>query len=146
MNTNYHIKQTHSDIIENIFELRKEYENIISDLENQLKLHIGNQIEAKQKSEKLWKLLDDIDSASDMFKPSKTNGFESYENFYRYSIRKSMERFEIYGSDGYNLIEPKSKNSSTEEFGRLPRYIDESKDIKECYPTSESPILENNIG
>lgn len=146
MNTNYHIKQTHSDIIENIFELRKVYESIISDLENQLKLHIGNKIEAEEKAKKLWKLLDDIDTASDMFKPCKTNGFESYENFYRYSIGKSTERFNIYGSDGYNLIEPKSKNSSTEEFGLLPRYIDGSKNIKECYPTSESPILENNIG
>ena len=143
---NYKIKQTHSEIIENIYELRKEYEDIISDLENQLKLHIGNKIEAEQKSEKLWKLLDDIDTSSDMFKPSKTNGIESYENFYQYSIRKSMERFEIYGSDGYNLIEPKSKNSFPKEFERLPKYIDGSKDIKECYPIGESPIFEKNIG
>ena len=143
---NYKIKSTHSEIVENIHETRKEYENIIDDLGHQIKSHIGNKIEAEQKAEKLWKLLDDIDTASDMFKPCKTNGFESYENFYKYSIRKSTERFNIYGSDGYNLIEPKSKNPSTEEFGLLPRYVDGSKDIKECYPTGESPIFEKNIG
>jgi hypothetical protein len=142
----YKTKQIHSEIIENIYELRKEYEGIISELDNQLKMHIGNKIEAEQKAEKLWKLLDDIDSSSDMFKPSESNGIESYQNFYTYSLKKSMERFKIYGSDGYNLIEPKIQNTQHDKFECLPRYVDGDNEAKECNITCESPILSKNIG
>ena len=46
----------------------------------------------------LWTLLDDIDTASDMFKPPQ-NGF------YKYVMKKSQER-SLYGysPDGYKLI------------------------------------------
>jgi len=46
---------------------------------------------------KLWRLLDDVDTASDMFKPPKNN-------FYHYVIKKSIERHKFIKSNGYNLI------------------------------------------
>ena len=48
-------------------------------------------------AEELWKLLDDIDTASDMFKPEKNN-------FYEYSMNKVTKRFNLIGSDGYDLF------------------------------------------
>lgn len=45
----------------------------------------------------LWALLDDIDTASDIFKPEKTG-------FYNYVINKSMARWEVGTSDGYSLV------------------------------------------
>ena len=45
---------------------------------------------------KLWKLLDDIDTASDMFKPEQTP-------FYKYIMKKAEERFKHITSDGYKL-------------------------------------------
>ena len=44
----------------------------------------------------LWHLLDDIDTASDMFKPEKSN-------FYSYAMRKATERHKVMSSDGYDL-------------------------------------------
>ena len=51
----------------------------------------------KNIAEKLWDLLDDIDTASDMFKPERSN-------FYKYTMKKVGKRFELIGSDGYNLF------------------------------------------
>ena len=48
-------------------------------------------------AEELWKLLDDIDTASDMFKPK-------IDNFYRYAMKKVEKRFEYVTSDGFNLF------------------------------------------
>lgn len=56
----------------------------------------------KDIAEKLWILLDDIDTASDMFKPKK-------DNFYRYSMKKAEKRFELISSDGYDLFPVKRK-------------------------------------
>lgn len=52
----------------------------------------------------LWRLLDDIDTASDMFKPTDLDG---YKAFYKYSMRKANKRFGLLESDGYNLYLPK---------------------------------------
>ena len=57
----------------------------------------------RERAEKLWQLLDDIDTASDMFKPSETNGIQSYHNFYEYVMKKASERFDIFKSDGFKL-------------------------------------------
>ena len=57
----------------------------------------------REKAEKLWKLLDDIDTASDMFKPCEANGIKSYHNFYEYVMKKASERFDIFQSDGFRL-------------------------------------------
>ena len=48
----------------------------------------------------LWGLLDDIDTASDMFKPRDEN---SYKAFYNYAMKKQAERHKYLESDGYTL-------------------------------------------
>ena len=52
--------------------------------------------EWRSKAEALWALLDDISTASDMFKPEQTN-------FYKYVMRKCEERSKQMISDGYRL-------------------------------------------
>ena len=56
-------------------------------------------------AEKLWSLLDDIDTASDMFKPSDEAG---YRRFYEYAMQKAEERGMQLESDGYHLYLPNS--------------------------------------
>ena len=53
--------------------------------------------EWKTKAEALWALLDDIDTAGDMFKPEITP-------FFKYVMGKSEERHNYLESDGYNLF------------------------------------------
>ena len=48
-------------------------------------------------AEKLWTLLDDVDTAGDMFKPP-INGF------FEYVIGKSEQRHRYLRSDGYSLV------------------------------------------
>jgi hypothetical protein len=51
----------------------------------------------KQIAIKLWELLDDISTASDMFKPEMNS-------FYNYTMKKTEERGKyMESSDGYNL-------------------------------------------
>jgi len=52
-------------------------------------------------AEELWSLLDDIDTASDIFKPDDE---KSYEAFYRYAMKKSTDRFKHLESDGYKIF------------------------------------------
>ncbi len=54
----------------------------------------------KKIATELWDLLDDIDTASDMFKPCENNGINSYENFYKYAMEKVSERHKLLKSDG----------------------------------------------
>lgn len=54
-------------------------------------------------AEALWDLLDDIDTASDMFKPSNEIG---YRKFYNYTMRKVAKRHELLKSNGYALFLP----------------------------------------
>jgi len=49
------------------------------------------------KAEALWALLDDIDTAGDMFKPETTP-------FFKYVIGKAEERHRYIESDGYKLF------------------------------------------
>lgn len=53
--------------------------------------------EWKTKAEALWALLDDIDTAGDVFKPE-------IGAYFRYVNRKSAERFQHMQSDGYRII------------------------------------------
>jgi len=48
----------------------------------------------------LWELLDDIDTASDMFKPADEAG---YRRFYEYAMKKTEARHATVTSDGYDL-------------------------------------------
>lgn len=59
--------------------------------------------ECREIAKALWGLLDDIDTASDMFKPSDLN---SYKAFYNYARKKAEERGECLESDGYKLYLP----------------------------------------
>ena len=54
-------------------------------------------------AEKLWSILDDIDTASDMFKPSDEDG---YRRFYEYTMKKAEDRGKQLESDGYHLYLP----------------------------------------
>lgn len=59
------------------------------------------EINWKEKTEKLWQLLDDIDTASDMIKP---NNEISYKDFYDYVMKKCAERNNYMNSlDGQTL-------------------------------------------
>jgi hypothetical protein len=49
----------------------------------------------------LWDLLDDIDTASDRFRPERS-AYAEYVN------RKVGERFKYLTSDGYDLYEPQN--------------------------------------
>ncbi len=71
-------------------------------------------LKEKEIAIKLWDLLDDIDTASDIFKPSRTNGINSYHQFYEYVMKKSEERHKFMKSDGYELY-------SLHEFEKLPK-------------------------
>lgn len=53
---------------------------------------------------KLWKLLDDVSTASDMFKPHNE---KSYKQFYEYVMIKVAFRSEVtHSPDGYGLVWP----------------------------------------
>ncbi len=54
-------------------------------------------------AEKLWSLLDDIDTASDRFKPSD---FAGYCKFSGYAMKKAEDRVNHLESDGYRLYLP----------------------------------------
>jgi len=59
------------------------------------------EIDWQNKAEALWRLLDDIDTASDMFKPHDE---KSYKSFYHYAMMKCTERGKYMISlDGYTL-------------------------------------------
>jgi len=51
----------------------------------------------REKAENLWKLLDDIDTYGDMFKPEHTIYFKKVNE-------KANQRHDILSSDGYNII------------------------------------------
>ena len=58
-------------------------------------------MEYKEIAEELWSLLDDIDTASDMFKPCT---LDSYKAFYVYVMQECTERGKYMESkDGYTL-------------------------------------------
>lgn len=89
----------------------------------------------KEIAEKLWSLLDDIDTASDMFKPCESNGINSFGNFYKYAMKKAMERHNLMKSDGYDIY-------SIEEFDKLPRDKDGHLLPKEF--DGERPLMKHN--
>lgn len=45
----------------------------------------------------LWGLLDDVDTAGDMFKPE-------WQGFEKYVTQKANERWKVATSDGYSLV------------------------------------------
>ena len=59
------------------------------------------QLELSEIVEGLFGLLDDIDTASDIYKPQDE---ESYKRFYQYAMKKAEDRGKYLTSDGYNLF------------------------------------------
>ena len=57
----------------------------------------------------LWQLLDDIDTAVDIFKPSDLDGYKAYAS---YVDRKNRERFRYLTSDGYDLFSPEGEKQT----------------------------------
>jgi len=53
----------------------------------------------REVAEILWCLLDDIDTAGDIFKPE-------LNAYFKYVAKKHAERFKYISSDGYKLIWP----------------------------------------
>lgn len=58
----------------------------------------------KEKAEALWSIIDDIDTLSDVIKPSTEKG---YKAFYEAVMKKQKERHKYLTSyDGYTLTPP----------------------------------------
>lgn len=100
------IKQmSHEDLIANHFLTQSRFENQekIRQEIRQEAIDMKIDLELQESiSESLWRLLDDIDTASDMFKPSDTNGIISYKNFYEYVMKKQTERWKFLTTDANN--------------------------------------------
>lgn len=74
------------------------------------------------KAEKLWQLLDDIDTASDMFKPHDE---KSYKQFFDYTMKKCRERGKYINSlDGYTLTSVEQEKYDREVKQRI-NYLSE---------------------
>lgn len=58
---------------------------------------------SKEVSKSLWKLLDDIDTASDVFKPTRSNVI-TFENFYKHVMKKADLRHKFMMSNGYEIF------------------------------------------
>jgi hypothetical protein len=59
----------------------------------------------KKIAENLWQLLDDIDTSTDIFKPSKDRP-NSLLAFYNNTNKIILKRFDLLKSDGYGLFKP----------------------------------------
>ena len=70
----------------------------------------------KKAAEDLWQLLDDIDTSTDIFKPT-IDRLNSLMAFYNQTNKYTAKRFDILKSDGYKLYTPK-------EFKSLPKNND----------------------
>jgi len=62
-------------------------------------------VEERERAEKLWQLLDDIDTASDAIKPHDLVGFTQ---FYEYVLQQCEKRHQYLKSDGYTLTDPET--------------------------------------
>lgn len=60
----------------------------------------------KKIAKKLWNILDDIDSLSDIIRPNDLNG---YKEFYKIAMDKVNLRHNYLESDGYNLTKNKKE-------------------------------------
>ena len=65
----------------------------------------------KEAAEKLWGILDDIDTSTDILKPTRENK-SALLAFYKWTVDKISKRFDLLKSDGYNLTLPKNEKES----------------------------------
>jgi len=66
----------------------------------------NKKLDWKDRAEILWNLLDDIDTAGDIFKPNDLKSYKAYE---KYVDSRQKQRMLVLESDGYNLFLPKDK-------------------------------------
>lgn len=83
---------------------------------------VGSSSIDRKQAEFLWELLDDIDTAGDMFKP---RDLDSWERYYSWINKKLRKRFEVFQSDGYKLMTPKEYQEYNEK--RTKEMIDALK-------------------
>lgn len=74
--------------------------------------NVSNSSIGRKQAEFLWKLLDDIDTASDMLKPSN---LDSWERYYSWVNKKLRKRFDVFKSDGYKLMTPDNITNTTKQ-------------------------------
>ena len=76
----------------------------------------------KEKAEALWGIIDDIDTLSDIIKPSTEKG---YKAFYEAVMKKQAERHKYLTSyDGYTLTPPElhiTENTLEQSFPNQPK-------------------------
>ena len=75
---------------------------------------------------KLWQIIDDVDTLSDVFKPTE---LIQYKNYFRAVNKRLAKRHEILESDGYDLF----------EMGTMPKSND-----KPVVPSAEQPVNTDN--
>ena len=74
---------------------------------------VSSSLSIRQIAEQLWSLLDDIDTLSDICKPTFNNPMAAMA-FYRNAMKYARKRFELLKSDGYKIY-------TNEEFEALPK-------------------------
>ena len=80
----------------------------------------------KQAAERLWRLLDDVDTLTDVIKPTSLKG---YISFYESAMVRVKRRHEVLVSDGYSLHVPESCEQKIAEVA-LPK--EEEKTCGTC--------------
>lgn len=86
----------------------------------------------RDQAEYLWELLDDIDTASDMFKPQD---LDSYERYLLWITKKLRKRFNVFKSDGYKLMTPQEYKEFNEK--RINQAIELIQNQKFSFNNSE---------
>ena len=86
------------------------------------KLGGGPLVQWKERAEKLWQLLDDIDTLSDIFKDNEPAGF------HRAVLVRVAKRHKILESDGHHLFVPGTLPSRELELGTLAAFFKEEEE------------------
>jgi hypothetical protein len=102
----------------------KPYAKLVDKLGNEdvSKLDYEKDISMREIAEQLWSLLDDIDTLSDICKPTVKDP-KAAMAFYNNTMRYVGKRFEFLKSDGYKLY-------TKEEFESLPKSGSNLKPLK----------------
>lgn len=80
---------------------------------NDAKPNVSSSLSMREIAEQLWSLLDNIDTLSDICKPT-VNDPKAAMAFYNNAMKYAAKRFELLKSDGYKIY-------TNEEFEALPK-------------------------
>ncbi len=78
------------------------------------KTHVSSSLSMREIAEQLWSLLDNIDTLSDICKPT-VNDPKAAMAFYNNAMKYASKRFDLLKSDGYKLY-------TNQEFEALPKH------------------------